>query len=235
MIHLAGLTRGAPCVIASESPHRRIASRRGVMLAGETVVGLPRSNLVKPKSTPASTPPPASGVRALEIAPTVPQMEPFGPVPVSASVDVEVDPFEVTATDAQLDAHAPSTHDLLERAARLGPPRPTFESIVLPNDPVLAEKMQPHAAERRARFRKIVKATVGACVALCVAALVASALSGGEASAATPSESSTMARTAPATRVVTIEKLDDARRGKAVQSHVAAATANARAKTPKRR
>lgn len=202
------------------------------MLAPETVVGLPRSNLVKSKSTPVSTPAPASGVRALEVATTFPQLPPFAPGPASASVDVVVDPFEVTSADAQPD-HAPSTHDLLERAARLGPPRMTFESIVLPNDPVLAEKMQPHAAERRARFRKIVKATIGACVALCVAAIVASAFSGSEASASTGSDSPAL-RTAPATRVVSIEKLDDAKRGKAVQQH-AASTANARAKTPKRR
>lgn len=210
-----------------------MVSPHGLMLAGETVVGLPRSNLVKSKSTPVSTPAPASGVRALEVATTFPQLPPFVPAPVSASVDVVVDPFEVTSADAAPD-HAPSTHDLLERAARLGPPRPTFESIVLPSDPVLAEKMQPHTAQRRARFRKIVKATLVACLALCVAAIGASALSSGDASAATTSDGSGVLRTAPATRVVSIEKLDDAKRGKAVQQHVAS-TANARAKTPKRR
>ncbi len=196
-------------------------------------MGLPRSNLVKPQSTPVSTPPPASGVRALEVATTFPQLPAFAAPAPSASVDVVVDPFEVTSSDAQPD-HAPSTHDLLERAARLGPARPTFESIVLPNDPVLAEKMQPHAAQRRARFRKIVKATIGGCVALCVAAIAASALSGGDASAATATQGSAIARTAPATRVVSIEKLDEARRGRAVQQR-GASTANARAKTPKRR
>ncbi len=204
------------------------------MLAPETVVGLPRSNLVKPQSTPVNTPAPASGVRALEVATTFPQLPAFAAAPASASIDVAVDPFEVTSADAQPD-HAPSTHDLLERAARLGPPRMTFASIVLPSDPILAEKMTPHAAERRARFRKIVKATVGACVALCVAALAATALSGGNASAATSSEDSGITRTAPATRVVSIEKLDEAKRGKAVQHRAAVSTANARAKTPKRR
>ena len=131
-----------------------------------------------------------------------------------------------------LDPHAPSTSDLLERAARLGPARPTFESIVLPNDPILLEKMQPVAAQRRARFRKVVKATLGACLALCVLALGATALSPGEASAS-ESGSKVSARTAPARPVVSIEKLDEAKRTKAVTSH--AVTAAVKAKVGKRR
>lgn len=232
------------------------------MLAAETVVGLPRSNLVKPKSTAVSAPVPVpvpapfpapepepSGIRSLEVAATFPQIDnPFLAQPqalvapaASGSVDVMVeDALADTHSDAPvaLDAHAPSTHDLLERAARLGPARPTFESIVLPNDPILLEKMQPAAAQRRARFRKVVKATLGACLALCVAAIAASALSPSEASASPSSTtSSAVARTAPARPLVTIEKLDEAKRGKAVTSHqvTANAAASVKAKSGKRR
>jgi hypothetical protein len=230
---------------------RRNASRDGLMLAAETVVGLPRSNLVKPKSTAVSAPAPvpvpvpvpeASGIRSLEVATTFPQLDnPFlAPVPAaSGSVDVMVeDALADTQSDMPmaempaLDPNAPSTSDLLERAARLGPARPTFESIVLPNDPILLEKMQPLAAQRRARFRKVVKATLGACLVLCVAAIVASALSPSEASAS-QSSSSAVARTAPARPLVTIEKLDEAKRGKAVTSH--SVTAAVKAKIGKRR
>lgn len=237
------------------------------MLAAETVVGLPRSNLVKPKSTavtapaavavpvpvpipvPPPFPDPVSGIRSLAVATTSPKIDnPFlTPAPaqsgsvdiaVDAPVDAPVDALSDTHSDAPAAVadHAPSTHDLLERAARLGPPRPTMESIVLPNDPILLEKMQPLAAQRRARFRKVVKATLGACLALCVAAIAASALSPSEASAS-PSGSGVTARTAPARPLVTIEKLDDAKRGKAVTSH--SVTANAapavKAKIGKRR
>jgi hypothetical protein len=218
------------------------------MLAPETVVGLPRSNLVKPKSIAVSAPAPIpvpvpipepSGVRSLEVATTFPQIDnPFlAPVPApaaSGSVDVTVDEAHM---DTQMDIpvhepQAPSTSDLLERAARLGPARPTFESIVLPNDPILLEKMQPAAAQRRARFRKVVKATLGACLALCVLAIGASALSPSEASAS-QSASTVSARTAPARPVVSVEKLDEMKRGKAVTSH--SVTAAVKAKGGKRR
>jgi hypothetical protein len=228
------------------------------MLAAETVVGLPRSNLVKSKSTAVSAPAPVSvpapvpvpepsGIRSLEVATTFPQIDnPFlvAAPAASGSVDVMVVEDALADTHADgpiaeipaLDPQAPSTSDLLERAARLGPARPTFESIVLPNDPILLEKMQPLAAQRRARFRKIVKATIGACVALCVAAIAASALSPSEASAS-ESSSSVVARTAPARPLVTIEKLDEAKRGKAVTSHTVTANAAAavKAKIGKRR
>jgi hypothetical protein len=221
--------------------HRRVASLGGSGLAAETGVGLPRSNLVKPQSNafaPSVPDPATSGVRSLEVAATFPQIDnPFlAPVAVaSGSVDVTMEDalMDTQADIPALDAHAPSTSDLLERAARLGPPRPTFESIVLPNDPILLEKMQPAAAQRRARFRKVVKATLGACLAVCVLAIGASALSPNEASAS-ETDSTTSARTAPARAVVTIEKLDDAKRTKAVTSH--SVTANAvKAKSGKRR
>lgn len=239
------------------------------MLAAETVVGLPRSNLVKPKSiaprphvpvpvpvlapvvvaaAPAMPPVPVpepSGIRSLEAATTFPQIDnvflPPTPVPAaSGSVDVMMADDALGDTQADIpvvDLHAPSTSDLLERAARLGPPRPTFESIVLPNDPILLEKMQPLAAQRRARFRKIVKATLGACLVVCIAAIGASALSPSEASASQGSSSSSAARTAPARPLVTIEKLDEAKRGKAVTSHSVTANAAAavKAKVGKRR
>jgi len=195
------------------------------MLAAETGVGLLRSNLVQPQSNAVSSP--STAPMAM-------------PVPVaSSSVDVLVEDarMDTQADIPALDPQAPSTSDLLERAARLGPPRPTFESIVLPNDPILLEKMQPAAAQRRARFRKVVKATLGACVGLCLLAIGASALSPSEASASTSSSASTAARTAPARPVVTIEKLDDAKRSKAMTSHGVTANAGTavKAKSGKRR
>lgn len=198
------------------------------MLAPETVVGLPRSNLVKPQST-----------APLGLAPIpvpVPYLAQTSAPAASGSVDVTLeDQLMDTQADIPVtDLNAPSTSDLLERAARLGPARPTFESIVLPNDPILLEKMQPAAAQRRARFRKVVKATLGVCLAVCVIAIGATALSPSEASASQSGASSTAtARTAPARPLVTIEKLDEAKRTKALTSH--SVTAAVKAKLGKRR
>ena len=124
--------------------------------------------------------------------------------------------------DATHDDAAPSRQDLLQRAAELGPPRLTLENIMLsPTDPILGEKMQPRVAERRARFRKIVKVAVGACVAFCVVAIGATALSTSPAHASSSSHSAT--KTVPATGVVPVEKLEIVSRTKAPSHHVTAA------------
>jgi hypothetical protein len=123
--------------------------------------------------------------------------------------------FEETRERAPDDAPPPSRKDLLERAASLGPARMTWESIILPSDPILKTKMQPHIAERRARFRKVVQAAVGACVAFCFVATAESVFSSAEHSVASS------IKNAPATGVVPIEKLDIAARTKAGSKSVA--------------
>jgi hypothetical protein len=120
----------------------------------------------------------------------------------------------------------PSTAALLERAARLGPVRMTWESIVLPSDPILGEKMQPRVAERRARFRKIVTVALGGCLALCVAAIGVSLISGGTSTGDTSNASASL-RTAPATAFVPIEKLDITKHGRAHMHPTAALAAPA--------
>ncbi|HSO33389.1 MAG TPA: hypothetical protein VLT33_12735 [Labilithrix sp.] len=130
-----------------------------------------------------------------------------------------------------------STSELLERAAALGPARTTWESIVLPADPILDEKRQPHVAERRERFTRMVKIGLGACLAVCVVALGVSALSG-EASASTAGTPIAAAavggNTVPAQSIVPVEKLDGTRHAKAARrtTPVAATAAVVR---PKRR
>jgi hypothetical protein len=130
----------------------------------------------------------------LEIANTIPAMDPFKPAPVATS-----------------DLTGPTAQDLLERAASLGP-RMSMDSIVLPNDPILHAKLDPRIAERRARFRRVVKGMLGACVGMCVVALVVTAVSGGE----TPSANAATAAPSVATQASTpVEKLDGAKHGKA--------------------
>jgi hypothetical protein len=179
---------------------RRNASWRGVELASETVVGLTRSP------------------NPFEVALTVEELSPFSqPTPI---IEVRTDP------DATFDDSAPSRQALLQRAAALGPSRMTWESIVLPADPILGEKMQPRVRERRARFRKLVKVGLGACVAFCLFATAATALS-----SANPNESAastaSVTKTAPAIAIVPIEKLEQATRTKAT-SHMGVVTAAAR-------
>ncbi|MBS2016907.1 MAG: hypothetical protein JST00_28735 [Deltaproteobacteria bacterium] len=181
-----------------------------------------RSSLVK-KSRDVS-PAPAAAVVAdpFALAPTVP-LPPFGvsaddaPNTVRDGVEIHVDAEPVRLPYDS----SPSTNDLLQRAAALGPARMTWESIVLPNDPVLHEKRTPHVAERRARLTRVVKGALAACIGVCVVALAVSAISGGtetEAKAATPT-----AKTVPSKGVVPVEALSIARHGKAAPASVAQA------------
>lgn len=130
---------------------------------------------------------------------------------------------------------APSSTELLERAAALGPARMTWESIVLPTDPILDEKRQPRVAERRARLTRIVKATLGACVGLCVLAVGVSAVSGDPSPTPAASTSSTMGKTVASKAVVPVEPLAIAKHAKAVRRTAPAVTTAAIARGPKRR
>lgn len=151
-----------------------------------------------------------------------PAVNPFGATALAA----------VAAVPTPSEAHqvGPSTRDLLERAARLGPPRPTLESILLPTDPVLGQKLDPRIAERRVRFTRIVKATLGGCVALCVAALAATAMSGEASAAGAPAKA--VALHAPVAREPSVESFAGATIAKAARA-TNASTAHA-AKAPSR-
>jgi hypothetical protein len=137
------------------------------------------------------------------------------------SPTAEADPFRAQPADpeATYEDAAPSREELLKRAAELGAARRTWESIVLaPTDPILADKMQPRVRERRARLRRLVKVTLGACVAFCLVATGASLMSSGNVANAASSpgtNANASAKTAPATAEVPVEKLDMPTRGKA--------------------
>ena len=126
-------------------------------------------------------------------------------------------------------ASAISTNELLERAAAMGPSRMAWESIVQPSDPILDEKRQPHVAERRERFTRLVKIGLGVCLAVCVVALGVSTLSDDSGSSAS-SESTMSAKTVPAKAIVPIEPLDGTKHGKVVRRLAPTATAIARSK-----
>ncbi len=166
------------------------------------------SNPFLPSATVASAP-----ENPFQLAATVPQA--FATPAPSAGIEVVVDDVRLSADDATYEDAAPSRQDLLQRAAELGPARMTWESIVLlPTDPILGEKMQPRVAERRARFRKLVKAAVGACGAFCLVATVASVMSS-TSSTDNKSTASSAVKTAPASGVVPVEKLELVTRTKA--------------------
>jgi hypothetical protein len=186
---------------------RRNASNHGVELARPTSVGQSSNSNSNPFLAIADA------RVGHPFATTVPGTFPFaaaaaassaGPDP-NRAVDVAVD-MPLSADDATYEDAAPSRQDLLQRAAELGP-RMTWESIAFqPTDPVLGEKMLPRVAERRARFRKLVKVALGACVAFCMVATAASAISTTNSSSEASGSSSV--RTAPATRIASIEKLE---------------------------
>ncbi len=188
-------------------------------LASETGVGQSANN---PFLSPVTNAAPAASAKATATS-SVPS--PFAaPAPASSTgVDVVLDGnMQMSADDATYEDAAPSRQDLLQRAAALGPARMTWESIVLhPADPILGAKMLPRVAERRERFRKIVKVALGACVAFCLVATVASAVSS-TSSPSTASTSSSAVKTAPANGVVPVEKLEIVMRTKAPSKVTAA-------------
>lgn len=216
-------------------------------------MGLQPPFLFDSKTSPAPAPQaPAPAVTApvanpFTVATTVPHMSPFE-LPADAapatlreppqgeiSIDIAVDVVDVEAFPARAPyASAPSAKDLLRRAAELGPPRMTWASIVVTSDPVLDEKRQPHVAERRARFTRVVKGALGACVALCVLAVGVNAISGGSDAHAATSSSPAVARTVPAKAVVSVEQLEGARHAKAARRAAPPPTAIATVR-PKRR
>jgi hypothetical protein len=188
-----------------------------------------------PSTTPDPIPAANAGANPFEVAATIPAMSPMPPQtfggdqpapstqrmpqsPASVPIDIFVnagtphDVMMLTADDTH-DTHeetgAPSRQDLLQRAAAL-PPRMSFDSIVLqPTDPILINKLQPRVAERRARFRKVVKVALGACVAFCLVATAATALSSSGTPTSSPSSSTAKStKTAPAAAVVPVEKLE---------------------------
>lgn len=171
----------------------------------------------------------------------------MGPSNLSASFTTALDPREVDANpfkdpmilDDESETHddsAPSRQDLLQRAAVLGPVRLTYASMAFSStDPILGEKMQPRVAERRARFRKVVKVTLGACLGFCVIATAATALSSGGEPTKAAAKSPGGARTVPATGVVLVEKIDFPELAKAPGRVTAAARARATPIAKKRR
>ncbi len=197
-------------------------------LASETVVGQSSNNPFSPSATIATGTIATGTANPFELGSSPPQLSPFAAPAPSAAIDGNM---RMTADDATYEEAAPSRQDLLQRAAELGPARMTWENIVLPADPILGEKMQPRVAERRARFRKIVKVALGACVAFCLVATVASAVSSTSASSSTASTSSATVKTAPASGVVPVEKLEVVMRTKAPSK----VTAAVRPRMPKKR
>jgi hypothetical protein len=199
-------------------------------------VGLPSNLLNTLPSEPSAGP-----VNPFETALAAPS--PFDAPPATVPMPLMASPMTENATTAPMappltlplpkdimllddcthEDAAPSRQDLLQRAAELGPARLTWENIVLaPTDPILGEKMQPRVAERRARFRKVVKVALGTCLAFCVVATAATALSSGPPKASASSSVSKTHVAATRSAVVPVEKLDQVTRTKA-PSHVTAA------------
>ena len=145
----------------------------------------------------------------------------------SVEVDVLSEGAPVEAMRGQY-ASSPSATELLERAAALGPARMTWESIVLPADPILSEKRTPHVMERRARLTRVVKITLAACLGVCVLALGVSALSGDSSDAngstASATASAAVGKTVASKGVVPVEPLDGTKHGKAARRVAPAVT-----------
>lgn len=172
-----------------------------------------------------------AAVAAVAVAVIAPEREAFR----TKADSIEVEVGESTEHDGArpVYASAPSTNELLERAAALGPMRMTWESIVLPADSILNEKQQPHVAERRARLTRLVKGAVGACLGLCVLALGVSALSG-DATAVPVAAAATLGKTVASKGIVPVERLDGAKHAKAARRVTPVATTVTMVRTKRR-
>ena len=212
-------------------------------------MGLPRSRLIKSKlsdvapvsaaiSGPAVfAPAPFNGERTVPLAfsafaaPRAPAdlgdttlRDALGAYPADATLQ------DAPPVSRDLYPSSPSARELVERAAALGLARPSWDSMVLPVDPILDEKRQPRVTERRERFTRMVKVGLAACVAVCVLAIGVSALSG-PASASTPSAASAAAaldKTVPSKAVVPVEGLEGTKHAKAVRKAPAVASPRTR-------
>jgi hypothetical protein len=133
-------------------------------------------------------------------------------------------------------ASSPSANELLERAAALGPARMTWESIVLPADPILSEKQTAHVTERRARLTRVVKITLAACLGVCVLALGVSAISSDSRDSSPPAEvaSASAAKTVPSKGIIPVEPLDGTKHAKAARRVAPAVTTAAIVRTKRR-
>ena len=186
-------------------------------------MGLPRSNLLKPKSPGIASLAPAPA--ALEEGPVSISRESFRTKADSVEIEMAPGPLASPPHPRGPLPSAPSANELVERAAAMGAMRMTWESIVLPTDPILDEKRQPHVAERRARLTRVVKVALGACLGLCVLALGASAISSGTDPSAKAVGSAEIGKSVPSQGVVPIEKMDGTKHAKAHRAATVATTA----------
>jgi hypothetical protein len=188
---------------------------------------------------PGRVPAVAAPVLAVPVAEPSAAHETFRTKADTIEVDVAVegpgDGDAVPACDTRGPyASAPSATELVERAVARGPARMTWESIVLPADPILDEKRKPHVAERRARFTRVVKIAVGACVGMCVLALGVSALAGDASPSSVPAATS-LGKTVPSRGIVPIEPLESTTHAKARRRTAPVVTTAAVARGKKRR
>lgn len=220
-------------------------------LARETDVGLPRSSLVKSKSSDAPSPMALPMPPVAVFAPPVPVFAPVEEAPARESFRTKADSIEVQMESQRAPglaspvsddvmrapyASGPSSSELLERAAALGPARMTWESIVLPADPILDEKRLPHVAERRARLTRVVKIALGACVGVCVLALGISAVSGDSSPpAGSAATSVSVGKTVASKGIVPVEHLEGTKHAKAVRRTAPVVTTAAIVRGNKRR
>ena len=124
-------------------------------------------------------------------------------------------------------ASLPPGDEARRRGARLAEPllvnRSLLPSVVV--DEVLVQKSEPHVAERRSRFRRVVVGAVGTCGAICALAVVVSlvqALGEPEARASTTRLAVNVATTEPVTRTALPPEPSDAREGAARRPPAAA-------------
>ena len=147
---------------------------------------------------------------------------------------MSIPPVELPAPMATSDLTGPTPSDLLARAAELGPARPSMDSIVLPNDPILQAKSQPEIAARRAKLRRVVKGLVGACGVMCIAALIVTIVSGSP-ETANAATNAMMSANAPLPSAVPVETISGAARPKAAPTFVQSAVAARGRLVPRRR
>ncbi len=209
--------RPAP-VVAASAP-----AAASFVTAGGLVIPAPLGFVIAP---PAAQAAPLPAFPAFPAPPALPSIPAFAP-PTSLDATATRG-FSISISDEGSLPPLTLSPDLDDLDFPVRPPsRSMMDSIWMPEDPVLTQKMEPEVAARRARFQRFVKGTVGGCAAMCVVAMfctLVSHLSGDSANAAADTRATGAVAVAHAARtsVQTFEELDYGKAARGVTKSVRA-------------
>lgn len=164
-----------------------------------------------------------AAVPAASAPATIPTFPAAAPVDTTAEPAPATRPFELSISDEGSLPPLTLSPDIDDLDFPAMPrSRSMLDSIWMPEDPVLTQKMEPEVAARRARFQRFVKGTIGGCAAMCVVAMFCTLVSHLSASNATDDARPVAIAHSGRTSVETFEEVDYGRAARGVTKAVRA-------------